>query len=118
MEDKLFDDFIAENRAAFDDEMPSLGHFDRFEGKLAGADKMPVLKKHSLWKYTAIAASFALVVMSMVSIYFYGNNQGMMAQMESNVNEMKEKMILSLIENQSPSKRLKAVNYIESYRNV
>ena len=115
MDDTEFNDFIAKNRTAFDQETPLRGHFDRFEERLAVPEQKIVSKRISLWKYTAIAASFALVVMSMVAVYFYGNQQGRVAQMEYDVNEMKEKMILSLIENQSPSKRLKAVNYIDEY---
>ena len=104
-------EFIVQNRDSFDNKTPFEGHFDRFKDKLeTNTNKTAYLIN---WKYIAIAASLGFVIMSMVSTYFYGNNQANIASIENDMRQMRETMILSLIENQSASKRLKAVNYIE-----
>lgn len=104
-------EFIVQNRDSFDSKTPFEGHFDRFKDKLENnTNKTTYLIN---WKYIAIAASLGFVIMSMVSTYYFGNNQANIASIENDMRQMKETMILSLIENQSASKRLKAVNYIE-----
>ncbi|MHA7056691.1 HEAT repeat domain-containing protein [Aquimarina sp. M1] len=71
-------------------------------------------KKH--WKTALqIAATVALIV----SAYFYGRQQNKMsfsqemAVLEEEKTQLKEEVTISLIENESASKRLQAVNYAE-----
>ncbi len=104
-----------ENRKDFDIEKLPAGHEERFKEKLwnfeAGQNKQKVIN----WRFIAIAASIAFVMMSMVSIYNYGKNNAILAMVRSDRNMYRQDMVLSMIESQSPSKRLKAVNYIEEY---
>lgn len=72
----------------------------------------------SYWKMgLQVAATVALVV----SAYFYGKTNSKdsylqeMATLEKEKMEMKETMTISLIENESASKRLQAVNYAEEF---
>ena len=72
---------------------------------------------NSLRTLLQIAATIALVF----SAYFYGKNQtdesfsNEIAMLEKEKMEMKETMTISLIENESASKRLQAVNYAEEF---
>ncbi len=75
-------------------------------------------KTKTRWKTgIQIAATIALVV----SAYFYGkleNNESFsqeMAVLEKEKTQMKQTMTISLIENESASKRLQAVNYAEEF---
>lgn len=111
---KTLKELIKYNRSSFDTQDLPEGHVERFKDKLLGLNiKKIKIAKSINWKFIAIAASIAFVIMSMINIYNYGKNKAFYAMIESNNNQMRETMILSLIENQSPSKRLKAVNYIE-----
>jgi len=111
-----FEKFIKENRTDFDTANLPNGHSKRFEEKLSNFNQKIKKSKTINWKFLAIAASIAFVVMSMINIYNYGQNKAVLAMLESNKIQMNETMVLSLIENQSPSKRLKAVNYIEDFK--
>ncbi|MBQ4819960.1 zf-HC2 domain-containing protein [Aquimarina sp. MMG016] len=75
-------------------------------------------KPRGSWKTALqIAATIALVI----SAYFYGkmeNNESVskeIAVLEEEKIEMKQTMTISLIENESASKRLQAVNYAEEF---
>lgn len=49
---------LKELKGKFDVEMPNVGHFDRFESRLKGAET----KTFNLWKPLAIAASLLLLI--------------------------------------------------------
>ncbi|WP_109302210.1 zf-HC2 domain-containing protein [Aquimarina sp. AU474] len=74
--------------------------------------------KKNIWKTALqIAATITLIV----SAYFYGKTQQdesfsqEIAVLEKEKKEMKQTMTISLIENESASKRLQAVNYAEEF---
>ena len=77
-------------------------------------------KTKSNWRtFLQIAATITLVILG----YLYGKfekNQSLteeMAVLENEKTQMKQAMTISLIENESASKRLKAVNYAEEFEN-
>jgi len=74
MKDKLEQRFI-ELEGQFDAEEPNLGHFNRFEEKLAQLNKPIVRRNPNSWILMAIAASVALLI----GIWFggYSANQGL-----------------------------------------
>ncbi len=109
--EKLF----KENRKYFNIEKLTDGHEERFKEKLLNFEARQNIEKVINWKYIAIAASIAFILMSMVSIYNYGKNNAILALVKSDRNMYRQDMVLSMIESQYPSKRLKAVNYIEEY---
>lgn len=82
--------------------------------KIVSLHKNP---KHSWKTVLQIAATVALIV----SAYFYGkqeNNESFseeMAVLEEEKVQLKQEVTISLIENKSASKRLKAVNYAEEF---
>ena len=104
-----------ENRKDFDIEKLTDGHEERFKEKLLNFEVRQKKENVINWKYIAIAASIAFVLMSVVSIYNYGKNNAILALVKSDRNMYRQDMVLSMMESQSPSKRLKAVNYIEEY---
>ncbi len=80
--------------------------------------KVVSMTNNRLWKTVfQIAATIALVF----SAYYYGKTQNdasfsqEIAVLEKERNEMKQTMTISLIENESASKRLQAVNYAEEF---
>ncbi|NAS31088.1 hypothetical protein GTQ40_08915 [Flavobacteriaceae bacterium R38] len=83
------------------------------------SDSIPLhQKENKLWKSVfQIAASFALLFMG----YLYGNNQNRGAHtkelsvMEQENLQMKTAMTISMIENESASKRLQAVNFAKEF---
>ncbi len=72
----------------------------------------------SSWK---IVLQIAATVVLIISAYFYGKHQNNksfseeIAVLEKENNKMKQTMTISLIENESASKRLQAVNYAEEF---
>jgi hypothetical protein len=60
MKDKLEQRFI-ELKGQFDTEEPKLGHFNRFEARLAQKDKKQPKWNQKSWAWMAIAASFTLL---------------------------------------------------------
>ncbi len=90
------------------------------EKAIVNTPKVVSLEKRTLssWKTALqIAATIALVILG----YYYGKNQNAesfskeIAVLEKEKIEMKQTMTISLIENESASKRLQAVNYAEEF---
>ncbi len=90
------------------------------EKELSNDQKVVVMTKKNkgFWK---IALQIAATILLVISGYFYGKNEHTtsfsqeMAVLEKEKEQMKQTMTISLIENESASKRLQAVNYAEEF---
>ena len=104
MKDNLENKFKA-LAGQFDTEEPKLGHFDRFEVRLA---RLPVKKKTwnpNTWKWLAIAASIALLIS--VGIGNYPTKQGLELADVSPKMEETQNFFVSTIQNEVKQINLK-----------
>ena len=79
---------IKELHGQFDFEEPTIGHFNRFEAKLARHTEQPKTVKWNptTWKWLAVAASIALVF----TLYFGGSSDQVGMQLSEVSPEMEE----------------------------
>lgn len=75
-----------------------------------------------LWNFQPqLKLSYALLMLCVglgMGLYFNSKNHGEIARMSSEVSEMKQMMVLSLIENPSATERIRAVSMTNEIRNV
>lgn len=92
------------------DPVPSMNLDARFAAMVAREKELqPVVKKQvSLWPQLAVAASLALV--GFLAGYYLQKPSGDVTQLAQQVSEMKEMMMLTLLEKESASERLRAVS--------
>ena len=94
---------IKELHGQFDFEEPTIGHFNRFEAKLARHTEQPKTVKWNptTWKWLAVAASIALVF----TLYFGGSSDQVGMQLSEVSPEMEEteSFFVSTIQNELES---------------
>ncbi len=75
-----------------------------------------------LWSFQPnLKLSYAMLMLCVglaTGFYFNRKNQGEITRMSSEISEMKQMMVLSLIENPSATERIRAVNMTNEIRNV
>ncbi|MCD8539902.1 MAG: HEAT repeat domain-containing protein [Leadbetterella sp.] len=79
-------------------------------------------KLKEFWNFQPqLKLSYAMLMLCVglgAGLYFNKKNHGEMARMSSEVSEMKQMMVLSLIENPSATERIRAVSMTQEIRNV
>jgi len=92
------------------DPVPSMNLDARFAAMVAREKELqPTIKKAvTLWPQLAVAAS--LTVAGFLAGYYLQKPSGDVTQLAQQVNEMKEMMMLTLLEKESASERLRAVS--------
>ncbi|MBQ4801661.1 HEAT repeat domain-containing protein [Aquimarina sp. MMG015] len=109
-----------------DQELPNKTLKEGFEKMLEQEKKLlsesKVISLHnSSKKYWKTALQIAATIALIISSYFYGKQQNNasfykeMAVLEKEKIQLKQEVTISLIENESASKRLQAVNYAEEF---
>ncbi|WP_108804784.1 HEAT repeat domain-containing protein [Aquimarina sp. Aq107] len=109
-----------------DQELPNITLKKGFEEMLEQEKRLlsepKVVSLHnSSKKYWRIALQIAATIALIISSYFYGKQQNNasfskeMAVLEKEKIQLKQEVTISLIENESASKRLQAVNYAEEF---
>jgi hypothetical protein len=85
-------------------------------------ENKPTVKKTSPnrpFPYMSIAAGFALLIAgALIALWLQGilntgNNEAQLAELRTEVQDMKEMVMLNMLKEESPSQRIQAVNYAE-----